>query len=99
MFKMAQGVSAAKTTSYLASKHVRTVAWPPRSPDLNPIETLWAVMQPRVAQKSPANFEELRDAVQEVWNELDVNTVNSLVESFDVRLQQCIEARGRMTAN
>ena len=43
--------SAAKTTSYLASKHVRTVAWPPRSPDLNPIETLWAVMQPRVAQK------------------------------------------------
>ncbi len=88
--------AAQSTMSYLERKEVKTAEWPPRSPDLNPIETLWAWMQPLVSHKHPQTFEDLCVAVKEVFDEIPQHRIDGLVESFDVRLQRCIDVKGQM---
>ena len=41
--------------------------WPPNSPDLNPIETLWSIMQDRVIELKAWTEVELCEVVQKAW--------------------------------
>lgn len=68
--------------------------WPPRSPQLNPIETLWAILQERVAQHHPRNREELVQTVRAEWDAVSSKTVDALVLSFSKRLKSCIAEKG-----
>jgi hypothetical protein len=47
--------------------------WPPNSPDLNPIEMIWAIMKRRLNEMSPPprNEKELRAALKQIWDGLD----------------------------
>lgn len=39
--------------------------WPPYSPDLNPIENIWAIIKQHIASRMPRTDEELRDYIEE----------------------------------
>lgn len=41
--------------------------WPPRSPDLNPIENLWAILEDKVVERQPQTQDELCEVLQEEW--------------------------------
>lgn len=54
--------------------------WPPYSPDLNPIENLWAIVKERIHERYPdlgqmpknmAALERLVDAAIEVWGDIE----------------------------
>ena len=47
--------------------------WPGQSPDLNPIERLWYVMEGDVRSMNapPSNLQQLRDAIVSAWNVSD----------------------------
>ena len=46
----------------------RTLEWPPRSPDLSPIEFVWGLMVQEIdTNHNPRNVEELTQAVKEAW--------------------------------
>lgn len=68
--------------------------WPPRSPMLSPIETLWAIMAPRVAAELPQDSTTLRVAIRKVFDEMPMSTINALVLSFKGRLDACVQAHG-----
>jgi hypothetical protein len=87
-------------TKYLQSKHVTTVRdWPARSPDLNPIEVMWSVIQRRVDASAPCDKEELKAFWRREWDAIPVEQVNSLVDSFQARLKACIAGKGRTLPN
>ena len=57
---------ASSTLSYLRDQNILLLPWLPFSPDLNPIEHVWAWMKKRVRQKNPQNLMDLAIAILEV---------------------------------
>ena len=57
---------AKKTQRWLEEAKVEVLeGWPPNSPDLNIIETIWGMMKDEVARKEPKTKEDLWQAAQE----------------------------------
>ncbi len=46
--------------------------WPPQSPDLNPIEHLWDVVEReiRIMDEQLTNLQQLRDAIMSIWTKI-----------------------------
>ena len=59
--------------------------WPAYSPDLNPIETLWAILKQQL-RKQTVFWENLEEKVYEIWNEIDADVVRNLYENYTNRL-------------
>lgn len=69
--------------------------WPPHSPDLNPVEHMWSIVQRAVCQRGPWGKEELVKMVVEEWNKVPQTVVNKLVLSFKKRCEECRTAKGK----
>lgn len=42
--------------------------WPGNSPDLNPIENLWAIVKKQAAEKKPKNKTDLDNIIMDTWH-------------------------------
>ena len=71
--------------------------WPSQSPDLNPIENLWAILNAKASDRRPQNDEELFEALEFEWNRLDVSILENLVDSMNRRCQMVIDSHGYPT--
>ncbi|MCI4386854.1 hypothetical protein PGIGA_G00067410 [Pangasianodon gigas] len=65
-------------------KEFKVLTWPPNSPDLNPIEHLWDVLdkQVRSIEAPPHNLQDLKDLLLTSWCQIPQHTFRSLVESM-----------------
>jgi len=89
---------AKKVTQFLADNNVSVMDWPPQSPDLNPIENLWAIIKASGSKKKfPTSKDELIDQVMSVWDELNPELLDTLAESITSRLSLCLRLDGRNT--
>ncbi len=79
------------------NKGVSVLDFPPYSPDLNPIENLWAVVAREVEKMQCDTVEELGDAVLKVWDELPLDTFGMLARSMPKRCQAAVNAGGHHT--
>lgn len=81
---------------FLAENGVATLVWPARSPDLNPIENVWAIMTKKVNTNNniPQNREELIEKIREAWQELNVEYIQKLISSMPRRIQSVIDVAG-----
>ena len=72
---------------------------PARSPDLNPIEHMWALVKLRLRalRERPKTEEELWEAVQAAWDAIPMEVVNSLVMSMPCRREAVVCAKGLRT--
>ncbi len=57
---------------------------PPQSPDLNPIEHLWDVVEReiRIMDVQPTNLQQLCDAIMSIWTKISEECFQHLVESM-----------------
>jgi len=84
-----------KQVAWLVKNHVATLPWPSHSPDLNPIEQLWAVLKRRVnARLTPATVDQLWERLEREWWAIDPAQCRRLVESMPRRIEAVIKARG-----
>jgi len=68
--------------------------WPSSSPDLNPIEHVWAIMKARLAENPPETMADLKVRIKEEWAAISVETLEKLVGSMKKRLQTVIDKNG-----
>lgn len=87
------------TVNHLHNAQVNLLPWPPRSPDLSPIEHVWDIMGRRLTNlpHPPQTLEALRHEIQLAWDEIPQEDINHLISSMPRRLNECIEHRGGPT--
>jgi transposase len=92
--------TSAETRAFKDDLEIRTMAWPPQSPDLNPIENLWKLWK-HIIQKTepfPKNREELIAAAQAAWEELKTTNIGQiLADSIRRRIAAVKAAKGHPT--
>lgn len=78
---------------------IQHLDWPACSPDMNPIENLWAEVTRYLnnLQHSPTNVNQLRVALNDAWAAIPNETLASLVSSMPRRIQALLDARGGHT--
>jgi transposase len=72
-------------------------SWPPNSPDLNPLDYhVWGAMLEKFNKLNPKpkNIEELKRALQEIWDDLPQAAIIKAILGFRKRLQACVTASG-----
>ena len=86
-------------SDFLSQKGVSVLEWPPQSPDMNPIENLWAIIKARRYKLFgiPANKDELIEQIFKVWDAVDEEIVGNLANSVQKRLEEVIRLSGRPT--
>jgi hypothetical protein len=85
------------TSHWLGNHNVQTSEWPVQSPDLNPIENLWSILEDQCARTSVKTAEELFKVIEEEWYKLPVELLEELVHSMPRRCQAVIDVEGGMT--
>lgn len=85
--------------SWLQNQTFGTMEWPAQSPDLNPIENLWAIVKRRLGayENPPKNVDELWERIQHEWRALDRDIIQKLVESMPKRIESVIKNKGLWT--
>lgn len=76
---------------------IKCIKWPSISPDLNPIENLWAILCRIVYQngkKQFSNIGELKEAILESWKKISKETLQNLVFDMPKRFVKCIRNGG-----
>ena len=68
--------------------------WPSKSPDLSPIEMVWAIIKKKLKGKMFSTRHELYEAVKEQWNAIPCNVIDNLLTSFRARLTICAKLNG-----
>lgn len=86
--------TSSETMDYLCTYCSVLPEWPPNSPDMNPIENLWAIMKRRVEELNPTNVNELIEIIIDVWNNVSVNEIHNLIDSMNSRLQLVVANGG-----
>lgn len=89
---------ARSSMEWFAEEGINLLKWPPRSPDMNPIENLWADMVRRLEERPAAqNLDELWEIVLEEWNSTPFSVVWNLLESMPRRMAAVLRAKGGYT--
>jgi hypothetical protein len=81
---------------FFSERGIRILDQPSQSPDLNPIEHLWAYMKRRLAELAPKNIDQLKSFLIEIWNTILQEFL--LVASMPKRCEEVIKARGWHTS-
>lgn len=89
--------TAKKTTAFFKSNRIKTLEWPPQSPDLNPIENLWSYLDNKVDKASVSNKNVYFEALEAAWENIDSGYLQNLVESMPRRLEAVLKAKGGHT--
>jgi transposase len=111
-----QQVNASSHTAAITSKWLKTMAqqlgftimqFPVNSPDLNPIENVWAHLKTELYRRYPDTMylkgppntikQILQDRLNEIWWDIGEDLLDTLIDSMPGRVQTVIKARGWYT--
>lgn len=97
----APGHKAAGTTADLRARGITILEWPPFSPDLNPIESVWNKMKDYIQihhglVEKPSRTQ-LRQWTREAWDAVEEEYLEDLLQSMPQRCRDVIDANGMHT--
>ena len=79
-------------TTYLQSETVNFVPWPAMSPDLNPIEHIWDMLDRRIQAREPPvqSIRQLEAALHREWQQLSQQDIRRLTGRMRRRVEAVI---------
>ena len=83
-----------KAQKWRDDHQVERISWPSQSPDLNPIENVWAVLKANISNYKPASAKELIRIIKKEWKKFDVVFAENLVTSMKNRVSLVLSNKG-----
>lgn len=93
-------VHTAKTTkAWLQQEGISCLRWPAQSPDMNPIEHAWSMLDKAMQKRpnKPTSATNLLTILQEEWAAIPQVTFNKLIHSMPKRVSDVYHAKGKST--
>ena len=87
------------TRTWFSDKGINLMAWPSRSPDLNPIENIWADLS-RLVYRNGRQFNsvsDLKHAIDECWSSIEPDRIQNVIMSMKDRLIEVMSKKGGVT--
>lgn len=85
------------TREWLLYNCPKVLETPPQSPDINPIENLWELLDRKVRETPITSKSHLKERLQEEWAEIPSSLLENLISSMPRRLRMVIKAKGMNT--
>jgi hypothetical protein len=73
---------------------MNVLKWPAKSPDLSPIEQIWALIKRKLRGRVFSSREELFAAISEEWNNIPNDVIENYWSSFRARCVVCARLNG-----
>ena len=92
----ARSHTAATVRDWFRNENITLLPWPAQSPDLNPIEHVWDVLQRRITPHlhNVHTNQGLQDILTREWNLLPQNEIDNLILSIPRRCRAVVNAAG-----
>lgn len=84
-----------KIQKYFEDNNIKTLDWPPNSPDINPIENFWSLVKRTIIQKSLTN-DNFEDNIRLAIENIDFSSIYNMISNMHVRIQKLIENNGNI---
>jgi len=90
---------AQKVKRWIEKNSINVIPWPPQSPDLNPIENIWAELERKIRSKKvrPRNKREFFGVLENEWYNLNLDYLNRLIDSMPYRVNEVVKNKGYPT--
>ena len=70
--------------------------WPVNSPDLSPIETVWAILKQELSKKKNTTLDELRSNIIDIWCKFPNELCEKIISEFDEKIEICKKENGHI---
>jgi len=76
--------------------HIKYLSWPAQSPDLNPIENIWAFIEQELFNKRNKikTVQDVWAQTRDIFHDLALTYIRKLYDSLPERLEFIIKAKG-----
>lgn len=74
--------------------NINSIDWPSNSPDLSPIENIWALLKNKVKKIKCRSLDDFTQAIIKSWNEIDQDAIDNTINSMSNRIIEVVKNKG-----
>jgi transposase len=86
--------TSGKAQKWKDENDIKRISWPSQSPDLNPMENVWAILKANVGNYKPTSTKDLIKIIKKEWRKLDGVFAENLVLSMKNRISLIVNNEG-----